>query len=105
VNHRSVRALVVVLSTIGILSAGSGVASAEPAAQSQSRASASDCVWFWWLDRWICRDQDQQAHDERRDDKDEDRRPEPEGSHSPATNQRPDDGASSPKGSGRHTSS
>src|SRR3954447_21803345 len=54
VNRRTVHALVMVL-TIGILFAGSGVASAEPAAQSQSRASASDCLWFWWIDRWICR--------------------------------------------------
>jgi hypothetical protein len=58
VNRRTVRALVVVLGTIGILFAGSGVASAEPAAQSQSRASEPGCVWFWWIDRWICRDVD-----------------------------------------------
>jgi hypothetical protein len=54
VSRRTVRALVIVL-TIGMIFAGSGVASAEPAAESQSRASASDCVWFWWIDRWICR--------------------------------------------------
>jgi hypothetical protein len=47
VNRRTVRALVVVLGTIGILFAGSSVASAEPAAQIQSRASAPGCVWFW----------------------------------------------------------
>jgi Protein of unknown function (DUF3455) len=58
VNRRTVRALVVVLGTIGILSAGSGVASAELAARSQSRASEPGCVWFWWIDRWICRDVD-----------------------------------------------
>ena len=58
VNRRTVRALVVVLGAIGILSAGSGVASAEPAAQSESRASEPGCVWFWWIDRWICRDVD-----------------------------------------------
>jgi hypothetical protein len=101
VNHRTVCALVVVLSTTGILFAGSGVASAESAAQSQSRASASDCVWFWWIDRWVCRDRDQQAHDDRLED--EDGQPEPEGSHSPATSQRPGDGAPSPNRSGRHT--
>jgi hypothetical protein len=58
VNRRTVRALVVVLGTIGILSAGSGVASAEPAAQNHSRASEPGCIWFWWIDRWICRDVD-----------------------------------------------
>jgi hypothetical protein len=82
VNRRTVYALVMVL-TIGILFAGSGVASAEPAAQSQNRASPSDCVWFWWIDRWVCRDREQQAHDDRLED--EDGQPEPEGSHSPAT--------------------
>ena len=58
VNRRTVRALFVVLGTIGILSTGSGLASAEPAPQSQSRASEPGCVWFWWIDRWICRRED-----------------------------------------------
>jgi hypothetical protein len=55
VNRRAVRALIVVLGAIGILFAGSGAASAEQAVQIQSRASAPDCIWFWWIDRWICR--------------------------------------------------